>query len=110
MHRHTFVQSTDQSRTPLEDLVLVSSLMEAGKSMDLYATETPKRLRVAVRFPRASGKRFGEAGFWLHGTPARSLDEVLDYLDGDAHDVSKVQWFNGSEFFDLVPDPNMFAH
>lgn len=41
-------------------------------------------------------------GIWVHGTPATSLEQVESYLKGDAHDRSKVQWFNGIRFFDLV--------
>jgi hypothetical protein len=30
---------------------------------------------------------------WLHGSPARSLEQIMWYLSGDAHDRSKVQIF-----------------
>lgn len=39
---------------------------------------------------------------WLHGQPARTLEEVIKYLSGDAHDRSKVQFFDGKEFHDLI--------
>lgn len=31
------------------------------------------------------------AEWWVHGFPAHDLDQVRDYLKGDAHDQSKVQ-------------------
>lgn len=40
-----------------------------------------------------------EGRFWVHGAPARNLDQVFDYLTSDdAHDRSKVVWFDGKRF------------
>lgn len=36
--------------------------------------------------------------FWVHGIPARSLEQVAQYLSGDDHDKSKVQVFDGETF------------
>lgn len=41
-------------------------------------------------------------GIWVHGAPARDLEQVESYLSGDAHDRSKVEWFDGSRFRPLV--------
>ena len=45
-----------------------------------------------------------EPGFWIHGSPARDLEQVESYLRGDAHDRSKVQWFDGQGFHPVVLD------
>lgn len=52
--------------------------------------------------------------FWIHGLRAKSIQQVKDYLDGDAHDRSKLQVFVYNEdgdsrygrFYDLLDDPN----
>jgi hypothetical protein len=46
-------------------------------------------------------------GIWVHGAPAHDLGQVNGYLTGDAHDQSKVEWFDGETFWnlrDLVED------
>ena len=30
---------------------------------------------------------------WVHGAPARCLDQVVKYLTGDVHDQTKVEIF-----------------
>ncbi len=44
-------------------------------------------------------------GFYVHEMPARSIDQVIDYLSAgdennnlDKHSMSKVQWFDGEKF------------
>lgn len=32
-----------------------------------------------------------KVSIWVHGAPARSLEQVVSYLTGDDHDRSKVQ-------------------
>lgn len=39
---------------------------------------------------------------WVHGTPARDLEQVAGYLGGDAHDQSKVQVLIGGHFYNLA--------
>lgn len=39
----------------------------------------------------------------VHGLFPRNLEQLADYVDGDTHDQSKVQWFTGSVFVDLLP-------
>jgi hypothetical protein len=39
---------------------------------------------------------------WLHGLPARDLDQVRAYLNGDAHDQSKVQVLVNGHFYNLA--------
>lgn len=37
--------------------------------------------------------------FYVHDFPAKSLDQVIDYLSSDdPHTRSKVQWFDGDDF------------
>lgn len=93
----------------LHDLGSVVHALESGDELKLRSHDGVMVVREVVRFPVNEGTRYGDAGFWVHGSPARSLDEVLEFLNGDAHDVSKVQWFNGNRFFDLVRDPNGFV-
>ena len=40
-------------------------------------------------------------GFWVHGYPAHSLEQVVSFLTGDAHDQSKVQWYDGKRFHSI---------
>lgn len=43
------------------------------------------------------------AQFYVHDAPARSIDQVLDYLSSDdAHTRSKVQWFDGYDFITVT--------
>jgi hypothetical protein len=42
------------------------------------------------------------AAIWIHGFPAKSWNQVVQYLDGDAHDQSKVQVLVGGKFYSLV--------
>ena len=46
--------------------------------------------------------RYQEPSIWVHGCRARDLKQVESYLSGDAHDQSKVQWYDGNQFHDLV--------
>lgn len=41
-------------------------------------------------------------GFWVHGMPARNIDQVISYLSGDAHDQYKVRWYDGQDFLTVV--------
>ena len=43
-----------------------------------------------------------DAGFWVHGVPARNIDQVVSYLTGDAHDQSKVQFYKDGKFYSVV--------
>lgn len=45
-------------------------------------------------------------GIWVHGAPARDLEQVASYLSGDSHARSKVQWFDGKHFYDLLVEDN----
>lgn len=100
MFNHRFVQSNG---TIIHDMKSVVNRLEAGEQLVVESATNQPLPTTSVKFPVAKVKnRYGDAGFWVHGTPARSLDQVLDFLDGDAHDVSKVQWFNGEKFFDFI--------
>ncbi len=35
----------------------------------------------------------------LHGVPARNLEHVIEYIEGDAHDRSKVQFLSPEKGF-----------
>ena len=48
------------------------------------------------------GVGMSESQFWVHGMPARNIDQVIDYLSGDAHDRTKVQWHDGKNFITVV--------
>ncbi len=42
-------------------------------------------------------------GFWVHDMPARSIEQVIDYLsDDDPHTRSKVQWFDSKKFVTII--------
>lgn len=41
-------------------------------------------------------------GFWVHGAPARNLEQIESYLTGDEYDRSKVDWFDGKNFHNLL--------
>ena len=42
-----------------------------------------------------------DGALWVHGLPARSYEQVADYLNGDAHDRSKVQVMVGGVLRDV---------
>jgi len=46
-------------------------------------------------------KRDDNPTLWVHGLPARSLEQVASYLTGDSHDQSKVQVLVGGNFYNL---------
>ena len=53
-----------------------------------------------VKFPKAKlGKLKPEV--LVHGMRARDIEQVMSYLSGDAHDRSKIQWFNGVKFYNF---------
>jgi len=45
-----------------------------------------------------------KAVFWIHGFPARDMEQVAEYLSGDAHDQSKVQVLVDGKFYDVVTE------
>jgi hypothetical protein len=49
-----------------------------------------------------TGDRAGVVMFWVHGSPARSFEQVAEYLTGDAHDRSKVQVYDGKHFHSVI--------
>lgn len=48
------------------------------------------------------------AEVWIHGARARSWDQVIEYLSGDAHDRSKVQIYVNGRFFSIT-EPSSLA-
>lgn len=107
MTRHSFFDP--QTDMILRDLESVNSILSTGARVHLLEGEDKTRGKELLAFPLPGSKTFGAPGFWVHGLSTDSLETVLSHLDGDAHDVSKVQWFNGSDFFDIASDPNAFA-
>lgn len=54
-----------------------------------------------VKFPAVKpGKLRPE--ILVHGMRARNVEQVMSYLSGDAHDQSKVQWFDGNKFHNFI--------
>jgi hypothetical protein len=47
-------------------------------------------------------KRDSRPTLWVHGTRARDLEQVAAYLNGDAHDQSKVQVLVSGHFYTLA--------
>lgn len=45
------------------------------------------------------------AEIWIHGFPAKSWEQVVEYATGDAHDRSKLQVLVDGKFKDLVLPP-----
>jgi len=39
-----------------------------------------------------------EVGFYVHGIRAKSLSHLERYINGDSHDQSKVEYFDGISF------------
>lgn len=42
------------------------------------------------------------AGIYINGAPARNLDHVESYLNGNAHDRSKITYFDGKKFHRII--------
>lgn len=45
-----------------------------------------------------------EPGFWVHGSPAHDLAQVVDFLAGDDHDKSKVKFYDGEFWYSVTLD------
>lgn len=73
----------------------LAGALSEGRPVDIVNSDD--ETIVTMQF-RPAQNVHGSAGFWVHGTPVHSISQVLDFLDGDAHDVSKVQWFDGRAF------------
>ena len=44
------------------------------------------------------------AEIWVHGFPARDWEQVVQYINGDAHDRSKLQVLVDGKFYPLIVD------
>lgn len=97
------IDKTDNWLT-LDELV---GFLTQGKQVELRYLDTDG-VKMKVKF---RSKRTGKHNpdMYIHGVPAENVEQVLSYLSGDAHDVSKVQWFDGERFHNFVKDPNEFA-
>lgn len=51
----------------------------------------------SVRFPKKAETN-GKTKVYLHGGYARDLAQVVSYINGDAHDRSKIEFFDGAGF------------
>jgi hypothetical protein len=96
--KFTALKSTDAL-----DLDGLNAILATGKSVVLRRIEDDTEVR-RFRFPAAKDITFAPKVF-VHGVPPRDIANVLDYIEGDAHDRSKVQWING-KFNDFFNDPN----
>lgn len=38
------------------------------------------------------------AGMYVNGVPARNLEQIQDYLNGNKNERSRVRYFDGKEF------------
>jgi hypothetical protein len=41
-------------------------------------------------------------GFWVHDVPTDSLDRVVSFLNGDAHDQSKVEFVKNNKRYQVI--------
>lgn len=85
----------------------LTAALRGGKRVDIHRLATDS-VKLSRRFKTIVSPRH-EPAVYLHGVPARDVETVLAALSGDAHDVSKVQWFDGSSFHNFIADPNEFA-
>jgi len=58
------------------------------------------------KFPKPTRAQIAQPAIIIHGAAEKSLDRVFPYITGDAHDRSKVQWFDGTRFRNFFADPN----
>lgn len=47
----------------------------------------------------AQARNAEQAEIWVHGAPARSWEQVAEYVNGDAHARSKLQILVGGRFY-----------
>lgn len=52
-----------------------------------------KDIHATFQFPKTD-----KGQVFVHDFPATNITQVVDALTGDAHDRSKVQWFDGTNF------------
>lgn len=75
--------------------------LKCGSKYHCYTCKEPVGNMYASGHVCSKRKKL-EPGIWVHDSRARSLEQVESYLSGDAHDQSKVQWYDGDRFHDLV--------
>lgn len=90
---YLFIANTDKS-IPV-DLDTITATLAAGEAMTIQQNEAPGLVK-DIQFPKATDVK--HIGFWLHGAPARNLEKLSSYLNGDAHAQSKIEWFDGNKF------------
>lgn len=74
---------------------LNQTLAEGNAAYAYYDTEFNGTQEVKLQW-QPEAPRFGAAGIHIHDTPARSMKQLIEYLNGDAHDRSKIQFSTGS--------------
>ena len=88
----------------------VVDVLASGKAVEVrHIKNDVVAATIKFRKPRLGAKTFGKPAFFVHGMPARNVEQVLDFLSGNAHDVSKVQFFDGTRFHNFIKEPNEFA-
>lgn len=90
----TLTTADNQTITDLD--VLVSTLV-AGRVVNVHYSTGVFDEVLPLRYASVKSPQFPPA-VHVQGIPARSIDMVLDYLNGDAHDRSKVQFYTGEKF------------
>ena len=81
----------------LADIASVTEQLAAGNRV-LVVDETQGDLLIAKVQFKATGEQKTRKSIMTHGIPARDLDTLISYISGDAHDRSKVEWFDGQKF------------
>ena len=82
--------------TDVHDLTYLEAALADG--VQLLVTADGENI-LTTRFAKVKNPSF-PPHIILHGMNARNLDQVASYVSGDAHDRSKVQWFDGNRWHD----------
>lgn len=86
--------------TEINDLDVLVSALASGKNVSI---EYPTHMGTSTetfRYAKVTEPDFAPQIF-VHGTPASSFRQVASFIDGDAHDRSKVQFYTGKNMKSL---------
>lgn len=91
-----FIAAGNKELTDLDALV---DTLESCREVKVFVDGVQvTKLRFSNSKKEGFSSKF-DAQIHLHGVPARNLDHVISYVEGDAHDRSKVQFLSPAKGF-----------
>lgn len=81
----------DAKKKKIVTLEALTAELGAGREVSVFSGGT--LVKTLKWSSRANGKH--EKRVYVHGGYARNLEQVSQYVSGDAHDRSKIEFFDG---------------